>query len=37
MKRPQFSLKTLLLVVLVTAVICTIALNWDYIPGTFHL
>jgi antitoxin component YwqK of YwqJK toxin-antitoxin module len=27
----------LLLVVLVTAVICTIALNWDYIPGTFHL
>jgi hypothetical protein len=37
MKRPQFSLKTLLLIVFLAAVACTVFLNWEYIPGTFYL
>ena len=33
----RFSLKTLMLLVLLAAIICAVVLYWDYIPGTVHL
>ena len=34
---PRFSLKTLMLLVLLAAVVCALVLYWDYIPGTIRL